>query len=226
MSSWNWEAIEKAGPLHQGYHFIHGGYLVAMGRLDEQLTFENRGLARNPHGPLLNFGHGETLFLARQYDAAIAQYQKTLNLVSGLPPEYSGALVNWIHSGLGQVYLQKGMFPEAMAELNKAKDLTEDLPPAWEALGYAYAKSGQRDEAIKILNQLQERAQRGEYVLPLGIAWIYIGLGDKDQAFVWLDKSFEERSDGMRVIKTNPIYDPLRSDPRFTDLLKRMRLPT
>jgi DNA-binding winged helix-turn-helix (wHTH) protein/TolB-like protein len=226
MDSWNWEAIEKAGPLHQGYHFPHGGYLIAMGRVDEQLAFENRGLALQPHNPALNFFHGETLFLARQYDASIAQYQKTLDIVSGLPPEYSGALVNWIHSGLGQVYVQKGMFPEAIAEFNQARDLTEDLPPAWEDLGYAYAKSGRGDEAIKILNQLQERAKRGEYVLPLGIAWIYIGLGDKDQAFVWLDKSFEERSDGMRQIKTNPIYDPLRSDPRFTDLLKRMRLPT
>jgi DNA-binding winged helix-turn-helix (wHTH) protein/TolB-like protein len=226
MEAWNWEAIEKAGPLHLAYHFGDGGYLIAMGRLDEQLAFENRGLALNPHGPGVNFFHGETLFLARQYDAAIAQYQKTLNLVSGLPPEYSGALVNWIHSGLGQVYLQKGMFPEGITEFNKARDLTEDLPPAWEELGYADARSGQRDEAIKILNQLQERAKRGEYVLPLGIAWIYIGLGDKDQAFVWLDKSFEERSDGMREIKTNPIYDPLRSDPRFSDLLKRMHLPT
>jgi eukaryotic-like serine/threonine-protein kinase len=226
LESWNWEAIEKAGPSHQGYHFFHGGYLIAMGRLDEQLAFENRGLAFQLYNPGLNFFHGETLFLARQYDASIAQYQKTLDIVSRLPPEYSGALVNWIHSGLGQVYLQKGMFPEAITEFNKARDLTEDLPPAWEDLGYAYAKSGQRDEAIKILNQLQERAKRGEYVLPLGIAWIYIGLGDKDQAFVWLDKSFEERSDGLRQIKTNPIYDPLRSDPRFTDLLKRMHLPT
>ena len=226
MDSWNWEAIEKAGPLHQGYHFFHGGYLIAMGRLDEQLAFENRGLALQPHNPGLNFFHAETLFLARQYDAAIAQYQKTLDIVSGLPPEYSGALVNWIHSGLGQVYLQKGMFPEAITEFNKARELTEDLPPAWEDLGYAYARAGQRDEATRILNQLQERAKRGEYVLPLGIAWIYIGLGDKDQAFGWLDKSFEERSDGMRQIKTNPIYDPLRSDPRFADLLKRMRLPT
>lgn len=226
MEMWNWEAIEKAGPQHKGYHFPQGGYLIAMGRLDEQLAIENRILAFDPHNPLMNFSFADTLFLARQYDAAIAQYQKTLNVISGLPPEYSGALVNWIHSGLGQAYLQKGMFPEAIAELNKAKDLTEDLPPASEALGYAYARSGQRDEAIKILNQLQERAKRGEYVLPLGIAWIYIGLGDKDQAFGWLDKSFEERSGGMRVIKTNPIYDPLRSDPRFTALLKRMRLPT
>lgn len=226
MAAWNWEAIEKAGPLHQGYHFFHGGYLIAMGRLGEQLAFENRGLALQPHNPGLNFFHGETLFLARQYDAAIAQYQKTLDIVSGLPPEYSDALVNWIHSGLGQVYLQKGMFPEAITEFNQARDLTEDLPPAWEELGYVYAKSGQRAEAARILNQLQERAKRGEYVLPLGIAWIYIGLGDKDQAFVWLDKSFEERSDGLRMIKTNPIYDSLRSDPRFTDLLKRMHLRT
>jgi DNA-binding winged helix-turn-helix (wHTH) protein/TolB-like protein len=206
LESWNWEAIEKAGPLHQGHHFFHGGYLIAMGRLDEELAFENRGLALQPHNPGLNFFHGETLFLARQYDAAIAQYQKTLDIVSGLPPEYSGALVNWIHSGFGHVYVQKGMFPEAITEFNQARELTEDLPPAWEDLGYAYARSGQRDEAIKILDQLQERAKRGEYVLPLGIAWIYIGLGDKDQAFVWLDKSFEERSDGMRQIKTNPIY--------------------
>jgi DNA-binding winged helix-turn-helix (wHTH) protein/TolB-like protein len=226
IEAWNWEAVEKAGPQHTGYHFPHGGYLIAMGRLDEQLAFENRILGFDPHSPLMNFFYAETLFLARQYDASIAQYQKTLNIVSGLPPEYSGALVNWIHSGLGHVYVQKAMFPEAIAEFNKARDLTEDLPPAWEELGYAYAKSGQKDEATRILNQLQERAKRGEYVLPLGIAWIYIGLGDKDQAFVWLEKSFEERSDGMRKIKTNPIYDPLRSDARFADLLKRMRLPT
>jgi tetratricopeptide (TPR) repeat protein len=226
MELWNWEAIEKAGPRHLGYHFIDGGYLIAMGRLDEQLAFENRILGFDPHSPLMNFSYGNTLFLARQYDAALAQYQKTFDLVSALPPEYSSALVDWTHSGLGQVYLQKGMFPEAIGEFNKAKDLTEDLSPVWEELGYAYARWGRRDEAVKILNQLQERARRGEYILPLGIAWIYIGLGDKDQAFVWLDKAFEERADGMREIKTNPIYDPLRSDAKFTNLLQRMKLPT
>ncbi|HEV8368064.1 MAG TPA: hypothetical protein VGQ39_08940, partial [Pyrinomonadaceae bacterium] len=226
MELWNWEAIAKAGKQHKGYHFGDGGYLIAMGRLDEQLAFENRMLGFDPHNPLMNFFYADTLFLARQYDAALAQYQKTLNLISRLPPEYSSTLVDWTHSGLGQVYLQKGMFPEAITEFTLAKNLTEDLPPGWETLAYAYATSGQRDEANKILNQLQERAKGGEYVLPLGIAWIYIALGDKDQAFLWLDKSFAERSDGMRVIKTNPIYDPLRSDARFTELLKRMHLPT
>lgn len=226
MELWNWEAIAKAGKQHRGYHFGDGGYLIATGRLDEQLAFENRMLGFDPHNPLMNFFYADTLFLARQYDAARAQYEKTLNIISGLPPEYSSTLVDWTHSGLGQVYLQMGMFPEAIKEFILARDLTEDLPPGWEALGYAYARSGQRDEANRILNQLQERANRGEYVLPLGIAWIYIGLGDKDQAFLWLDRSFEERCDGMRVIKTSPIYDPLRSDARFTDLLKRMRLAT
>jgi len=225
MELWNWEAIEKAGPRHLGYHFAHGGYLIAMGRLDEQLAYENRILGFDSHSPLMNFSYANTLYLARQYDAALTQYQKTLNLLSALPPEYSSSLVDWTHSGLGQVYLQKGMFQEAISEFNSARDLTEDLSPAWEELGYAYARSGQRDEAIKILNQLQDRARRGEYILPLGIAWIYIGLRDHDQAFVWLEKSFEERSDGMREIKTNPIYDPLRSDARFTSLLQRMKLP-
>src|SRR5438477_12851946 len=113
MESWNWQSIEKAVPLHQGYHCFHGGYLIAMGRVDEQLAFENRGLALQPHNPGLNFFHAETLFLARQYDAALAQYQKTLDIVSGLPPEYPGALVNRFDSGLGHVYVHEVLFVEA-----------------------------------------------------------------------------------------------------------------
>jgi hypothetical protein len=86
--------------------------------------------------------------------------------------------------------------------------------------------AGRRDEALKILNQLQERADRGEYVTPFGIAWIQIGLGDKDQAFACLDKAYNDRSSGMIYLKVDPMFDPLRSDPRFTNLLRRMRLPT
>ena len=229
MAAWNWEAIEKAentGQRHAGYAFPNGSYLIAMGRLDEQLASENRVLSWDPHSPFMNFAHANTLFLARRYDDAIEQYQKGLKLGSnGLDPN-PGPEAPWIYLGLGHLYVQKGMFTEAFAQLNKAKDLMEDSPVAWESLGYAYAKAGQRDEALKILDQLQARANKGEYVWPLGVAWIYIGLGDKDQAFTWLDKAFAEQSDALRQIKTHPIYDPLRTDPRFTDLLKRMRLPT
>jgi len=174
----------------------------------------------------MNSWHGDTLFLARRYTEAIEQYQKTLKIGIGDGKLYLGPESPWVHYALGHAYVEKGMFTEAFAELNQAKELSENSAGVWESLGYAYAKSGQRDEAIKIINQLQERASRGEYVYPLGIAGIYIGLGDKDQAFVWLDKAFAERTDKLRQIKTHPIYDPLRSDQRFTGLLRRMRLPT
>ena len=226
MTAGNWEAIEKVGQRHAGYGFPNGSYLIAMGRLDEQLELENRVLSWDPHNPFMSYSHGNTLFLARKYDAAIEQFQKALMLgsIDGMPN--LGPESPWVHYALGHVYVQKGMFRDAIAELKQAKDLLEDSPVGWEGLGYAYAKSGQRDEALKILDQLQTRANKGEYVLPLGVAWIYIGLEDNDQAFAWLDKAFIERSDALRQIKTNPIYDPLRSDPRFTDLLKRMCLPT
>lgn len=225
MSAWNWEAIEKAGRRHRGYAFPNGGYLIAMGRLDEQLEHEKRILSFEPYNPLMNFSHGNTLFLARRYDEAIAQYQKAFKLGTGDGELYFGPKSPWIYRSLGHAYIQKGMYREAIAELNKANELGEDSA-AWAGLGYAYARSGQKDEAIKILNRLQERASSGEHVPPLGIVGIYIGLGDKDQAFVWLDRAFDQRSDRLRQIKTNPIYDPLRSDPRFTDLLRRMKLPT
>jgi DNA-binding winged helix-turn-helix (wHTH) protein/TolB-like protein/Tfp pilus assembly protein PilF len=222
MFAWDWEAIKKAGPQHAAY----ADYLIAMGRLDERLAFENNLLSFDPHNPLLNFLHAVTLAHARQYDAAIEQYQKTLKLGSEDGKLSFGPETPGIHFDLGHIYIQKGMFTEAFAELNEAKNLMGDLPAGWESLGYAYAKSGQRDEAIKILNQLQERAGRGEYVQPIGIAWIYTALGDKDQAFVWLDKAFADRSYLLRYVKTEAMYDPLRSDPRFTDLLRRMHLPT
>ena len=222
MFAWDWEAIKKAGPQHAAY----ADYLIAMGRLDERLAFENNLLSFDPHNPLLNFLHAVTLAHARQYDAAIEQYQKTLKLGSEDGKLSFGPETPGIHFDLGHIYIQKGMFTEAFVELNEAKNLMGDLPAGWESLGYAYAKSGQREEAIKILNQLQERANRGEYVQPIGIAWIYTALGDKDQAFVWLDKACADRSYLLRYVKTEPMYDPLRSDPRFTDLLRRMNLPT
>jgi len=227
LNRWEWAKIARVGPSHVGWAFIWDSYLTAMGRLDEQLAAENLTLSFEPRNARTRFFHGRTLFLARRYDDAIEQFQLSFKIgsESGIPARDCPQCA-WVHSALGHAYVQKGMFTEAIAEFNQTKDLLKDSTPALEGLGYAYAKSGQRDQALGILNQLQERADKGEYVVPIGIAWIYIGLGVKDEAFLWLDKAFAEQSDLMREIKTNPIYDPLRSDPRFTDLLKRMRLPT
>ena len=117
------------------------------------------------------------------------------------------------------------MYEEAITEQKKA--IASDQPEGrWGRvadLGYAYAVAGKRAEAQKILDDLKELAKQ-RYVSPNAFAVIYMGLGDKDQAFVWLEKTFEARPDNLYFLKVGPQYDSLRSDPRFADLLRRMKL--
>ena len=127
------------------------------------------------------------------------------------------------HQGLVGAYQQKGMYEEAIAEVKKANTLGRGSGEA--GLAYAYTLAGRRDEAQKILAELKE-ASKQRYVSPLSFALIYMGLGDKDQAFEWLNKTFEESPYRIAFIKVNPRFDSLRSDPRFSDLLRRMKLAT
>jgi DNA-binding winged helix-turn-helix (wHTH) protein/TolB-like protein/TPR repeat protein len=217
ISEWDWAGIEKDGKKNNAYGFSDGGYLVAMGRLDEVLDRLKQLLAWAPTEPWLNFNAGRILFLMRRDGEAAEYFKKAASLNPG------GVLAYY---GLGRIYLHQGKYDEAIAEFQKADDLAEHLPPAREQLGYAYAVAGRRDEALKILAEMDERAARGEYVTPLGVAWIYIALDDKDQAFVWLDKACDEHNGGMPYLKTEPVYDGLRSDPRFTEILRRVHLPT
>ena len=131
----------------------------------------------------------------------------------------------WIHLHLGNAYCQKGMFTEAIAEMKSAIELAEDSEAMWAALGYTYAKAGQRDEAINILNFLNERISRGEYVPALNVAWIYAELGDNDQAFTWLDKAVDEGEGRLLNMPFETELDGLRSDPRFPELIQRIGLP-
>jgi len=217
----DWKAIEKAGQSHPGY----GQYLIATGRIDEQLENERRLLTYEPYAPVLNLFHCQTLYNAHRYDESIAQCQKTLNLVPAADRVYFGPESPWTHLTLGGAYCQKRMFSEAVAETKQAIEKAEDSEAMWALLGYVYAKAGQRDEALKILNLLDERISRGEYVPALNVAFIYSELGDKDQAFVWLDKAFEESEGRLLNLKTEPALDAVRSDPRFAELLRRLGMP-
>src|SRR5262249_45355195 len=134
------------------------------------------------------------------------------------------------HTRLGNAYLAKGMYEEAIAEHQKGIALDKRSQKA-ALLGYAYAVAGKRGEAQKILDELKEQSKQGKeqskqgHVSAYHLALIYIGLGDKDQAFAMLDKSFEEeRHDTLGYLKIGSMFDSLRSDPRFTDLLRRMKL--
>jgi TolB-like protein/tetratricopeptide (TPR) repeat protein len=219
--NWNWEAIEKAGPSHPDYD----RYLAAMGRLEEKLESEKRRLSKNPYNPLLNFTHCGTFLALDRADEAIAQCNKTLNLVPAPDKAYFGPESPWIHLLLSLAYSIKKDHAQAIAELKTALELGESSKTLLAELGTAYALSGDSDEAIKILDQLLDRANNGEYVPSLNISHIYIAIGDKDRAFVWLNKAVDERENRIVGLTYGDIYDPLRSDPRFAELIKRTGLP-
>ncbi len=125
---------------------------------------------------------------------------------------------------MGHTYALNKQFEQAIAASQKAVDVSQRAPGALGMLGMVYALAGQKDEANKILNELLELNKR-RYVTPAALANLYIGLDNKDQAFFWLEKAFQERSNYLAYLKVFPILDPLRSDPRFADLVRRVGLP-
>ena len=123
------------------------------------------------------------------------------------------------------IYVQKGMFVEAIAAYQKAIKNSERTSSLLSALGYAYAASGKRGEALKILDELRAMG-KVKYVSPYDLAVLYTGLGDRDQAIEQLNKAYEERAGWIINLKFEPMFDPLRLDPRFSQLVSRLNLPT
>ena len=193
-------------------------YVVRMnqGRFDEAMLHLKRAQELDPFSLINGANIGSLLYVMRQQDRAIEQLQEVI----AMDPNYAPA-----HNRLQRAYLAKGMFEEAIEEQKK----TIALDPStvrWRRtsdLGYAYAAAGKRKEAQKILAELQQLTKQ-RYVAPFNFALIYVGLGDKDQAFAWLEKTYQEYPISLDSIKVDPQLDSLRSDPRFADLLKRMKL--
>jgi len=125
---------------------------------------------------------------------------------------------------LGHTYAVNKQFGEAIAEAEKAVELSERAPEALGILGMVYGFAERKEEAKKILKELLTLNER-RYVTPAALAYVYIGLGDKDQAFAWIEKAYRERSNFVTYLKVVPIVDSLRSDPRFSDLIRRVGLP-
>jgi tetratricopeptide (TPR) repeat protein len=185
-----------------------------MGRIQEAIAEEKRAVELDPLSLVNNRTLGVAFYGARQYDQAIVQLRKTLEL----DPNFILA-----RDLLGLAYLQKSMYKEAIAEFEKELLISPANTGALTSLGSTYAAEGRRAEAQKVLDQLNESAKQ-KYLPAYQIARIYTGLGDKEKAFEWLEKGYEQRSLGFTVPKVNPWCDPLRSDPRFADLLRRMNL--
>jgi len=219
---WDWAGAEsefkRAIALNPRYTTAHqwyaAHYLTPNGRLEEALAEMSKARDIDPVSLVMNTFMGATLYFAGRSDHAVEQCVKTVDL----DPNFGVA--RWY---LGLALVQEARFGEAIAELNKAGALSGGSPLMKAALGYAYAVSGGRDEAMKILAELQKRAERS-YVSASEIATIYAGLGERDRAIAWLEKAAEERAFHLVYLNVRPEFAPLRSDPRFADLLRRVGL--
>lgn len=220
---WNWAAAERElkraidlNPNSAEAHSIYSHHLSAMGRADEAIAEANRAQELDPLALFISTQRGYILTNARRYDEAIDQ----LNRVTGLDPNDYRA-----HWFLAIAYANDKRFDEAVATSEKAVVLSSRTPSALGAMGMCYGLAGRKAEANKVLDELLELNRR-RYVTPVALAQIYIGLGDKDRAFAWLEKAYQERSYFMAFLKVIPLADPLRSDPRLDDLLRRMGIPS
>jgi eukaryotic-like serine/threonine-protein kinase len=217
----DWAGAEKefkrATELNPSYptaHSWYGEFLMSQGKFEPALTEMQRAYQLDALSPVLNLALGYRFYYAHQYPQAIEQCQKVLNMDANFAPA---------HVYLGRAYQQKNDFPEAITEFRKALEISEGDTNELAALGQAYAVSKQEGEARKILDQLKDRSQQ-TYVQPMWIAVIHLGLGEKDQAFDWMQKAYEDRSAWLVYLKVDPLFDPVRADPRFTDLIRRVGL--
>jgi serine/threonine-protein kinase len=219
---WNWAAAEneylraiELKPDLAAARYWYSDLLAVTGRINEAISESEKARELDPFSPAAEMNVGRMLYYARRYDEA-AEY---LSAIINKNPENLGAIYV-----LGLVYIQKGMHREALAEMQKIRVKNKLFAAA--ALGYTYAKSGNKTEAIKILEELDEyeKASKDNHIPPQERAIIYIGLNDKDNAFIWLDKSYEERLYPLINLTIEPLFDDLRSDSRFQNLAGRMNL--
>ena len=208
--------FQRAIELNPGYataHHWHAWHLSLLGRYDEAIEEMKKAKNLDPLSLIINADLAELLVIAHFSDESIIQSRKTIEM----DPNFALA-----HNQLAQAYLQKHMNREAIAELQKAVELSGSSPTCVANLARAYAASGKTSEAIKLLGDLKKHSNRS-YSDASEIAVIYAALGDKDQAMRWLEIGYAERFNPGVLLR--PGFDPLRSDPRFQDLVLRIGFP-
>lgn len=208
--------FERALQLNPNYatshHWFAAGPLLALGRFDESITEGKRSIELDPLSMINNADFGNDYYFARRYDEAIAQLRKTIEIE---PHSYLA------HFYLGEALQLKGQMPDAIAEYRKAVELDDD-PFALALLGQSYARVGRRDEANKILTQLNQEAKT-RYVDAYGVGLVFLGMGDKNRAMDELERAYRENDGGdIYNVRIDPMLDDLRGDPRFEALADKV----
>ncbi len=219
---WDWTGAEQAYrrsiELSPGYATAlqwYSGFLRAMGRMDEALALAMRAQELDPLSVAIGRDTGRIFHSSRQYDRAIEHYRKVLEL----DPNFPSA-----HAHLGMAYKEKRMLAEALEAFQTAKRLPGSNPFVIAALGYCYGISGNQVEAGRLLRELEDLTV-ARYVSPISRVLIYLGLSEHDRAFEWLERARQEHDPWLVWLAVDPVFDPLRPDARFTNLLKSLHLP-
>jgi pentatricopeptide repeat protein len=218
QEEWRWSDAEaeykRALDLKPNDAAAHVGFahwLLCQGRTQEALTWTARGRELDPL-EVSGTSVGETLFFARRYDEAIHELRSVL-AVQG-----DSASALWY---LGFSLIANGQPHDAIPVLEKAASITNRSPGVIGVLIRAYAHAGRRKDALRLLDELKQRGQKG-YVPAGAFVNAYLGLEDREQAFAWLEHAYQEQSNILQFLKVHPFFDPVRDDPRFNDLLHRV----
>jgi serine/threonine-protein kinase len=219
---WDWVAAEKhfvrayaLNPRGLMYHIYVPLYLSSLGRFEEALALANRAVELDPASPSASHLLSVQFFVARKFDQAIQECRQTLEMAPDL---------FLLYVVLAQAYAGKGMYREAMAELDNAPAMCRSIPSVAGIRGYVHGLLGERSEALQIIEQFKAISKQ-RYIPGFYIALVYAGLGDNDQAFAWLEKSVEERFVRLAYLAREPLWDPIRSDPRFAGIVRRVGIP-
>jgi tetratricopeptide (TPR) repeat protein len=219
--AWDWAAAEAAfkhaltlNPNDAGTHRRYAWFLMTRGRQQDAIAVMHRAQELNPLSAGIVRNIGLVFYWARQHEQAVAHFRKSLEMDPNVRTAYSG---------LVYASLQQGLTAQAL-------DLCQQIVNRWGRepwtlwdLGYTLAVSGQRDQARQVLTELQAQAQH-TYVKPLAFAWIAIGLEETEQALAWLEQAYAERDPYLTLLNADPVYDPLRTDPRFITLVQKIGL--
>jgi TolB-like protein len=217
---WDWQTAEKEfrraielNPNYATAHHWYAEHLMWRGRFEEALRESERAQQLDPLSLIIASDNGAILYYARQYDRAIEKF----NAVREIEPNFSKAGL------IVSAYEQQGMFDAALADLEKGRRIRGDGPWTWGALAYLYGRTGQQAQARLALAQL-EQWNRRQPVDPAAFIGPHIGMGNKDLAFADLERAYAQHSSALITLKVDPLYDPLRSDPRFQELMRRVEL--
>lgn len=218
---WQWDRAEvgfkRAIELNPNYATAHHWYsltLMETGRFEEAMREIKRAQELDPLSPIITSSVAQYYLQMGDVNSSIDQSKRLVDLY----PTFSRA-----HQSLGHAYLKQGRYSEAIADFQEAVSLSPNDRQALRDLAYGYAVSGKRVEALALLSKLQANYEKRE-AFAADIAAVFAGLGDKDQAFSWLEKDFQARMGRLARIRYQVIFESLRSDPRYTDLLRRMGL--